>query len=109
MDNSYKKRGLYKEQLERYFQFFPRNQILTVFSEELFEFPVQTLKLIFRFIGVDDQIEIPKLKPYNVSKNRVEVSPEVYVYLDDYFKPNNEALFDLLGRRYKWGSSDHDR
>jgi len=44
---AYKSRGLYKEQLERYFKYFPREQMLIINSEEFFVQPENTLRQVF--------------------------------------------------------------
>jgi hypothetical protein len=49
---SYVGRGLYGEQLERVFKFFPREQVKIVRSEELRNDFSQAINSIFKFIGV---------------------------------------------------------
>lgn len=102
IDHSYKKRGLYKEQLERYMECFPIDCILVLCSEDLFQDPVSTLKEIYRFVEVDEGFQIENLEPQNVGAHKVEVDQEVYEYLNDYFRPHNEALFELIGKRFDW-------
>lgn len=46
-------RGLYSEQLERYFSLFPRDQILILIFEEMMSDRAGTIAEICRFIGVD--------------------------------------------------------
>lgn len=100
--HSYKSRGLYKEQIERYLNFFPRKQILILNSEKLFSDPDNTLRQVFDFVGVDAEFKVSNLKPRNVSSNRSEVNPEVYEYLNDFFMPHNQALYELIGENYNW-------
>lgn len=45
---SYKQRGCYADQLERYYRLFPREQLLIVKSEDLFERPQETYAEIFQ-------------------------------------------------------------
>ncbi len=104
---SYKARGLYKEQLERYFDLFGREQVLVLCSEEFFADPAKCLKDVYRFLGIAEDFEIEDLAPANVAGNRTDVDLETYRYLDDYFEPHNEALFEFLGVRYPW-SKDRD-
>ncbi|MEJ2366788.1 MAG: sulfotransferase [Acidobacteriota bacterium] len=100
--NSYKRRGLYREQLERYLEHFPRRQILILDSNPLFQDPHKTLRRIFKFAGVDPDFEPRDLRPQNVGRNRADVPREVYAYLEDYFRPHNQALYELLGEDYGW-------
>ncbi|HEV2861904.1 MAG TPA: sulfotransferase domain-containing protein [Pyrinomonadaceae bacterium] len=100
--HSYKSRGLYREQLERFLEYFPRRQLLVLCSEEFFARPEATLGRVFEFVGVDAAFEVPDLRPRNASKEKSEVEPKVYEYLDDYFRPHNKALYELLGEDYGW-------
>jgi hypothetical protein len=100
--HSYKTRGLYKEQLERCLNYFPRQQILIINSEEFFTDPNNTLRHVFEFVGVDPGFTVKNLTPRNVSRNKNPVASEVYDYLNSYFLPHNQALYELVGRNYGW-------
>ncbi|MGB3300299.1 MAG: sulfotransferase domain-containing protein [Phormidesmis sp.] len=101
---SYKSRGRYGEQLDRFLRHFPQQQMLILSSEELFESPKMTLGRIFDFLEVDANMASIDLSPQNVGSNRVKVGPEVHEYLDEYFHPYNQALYELLGKSYGWGN-----
>jgi hypothetical protein len=47
-------RGLYYDQLERYFGTFPREQIRVYLYEDLSDAPIRTVQDAFRFLEVDD-------------------------------------------------------
>ena len=49
---SYLARGDYARQLERWFAVFPREQILVVRSEDLYERSAETLALVVQFLGI---------------------------------------------------------
>lgn len=100
--NSYKSRGRYKEQLERYFKYFPRERILIVRSEDLFGDPNAVLERIFEFLGVDSSFTVKHLAPRNVGKSKTPVPSEVYEYLNSYFRPHNEAFYEFVGQDYGW-------
>ncbi len=99
---SYKSRGLYQCQLERYLQYFSRDQILILPSERFFADPNACLHQIFEFIGVDSGFYVKDLKPKNVSTNKMDISPDVYAYLNDFFRLHNEALYEFLGEDFGW-------
>jgi len=99
----YKRRGMYREQMERYYKLFDSNKILVISSESLFEDPIETLKEIYRFLGVDSKIEVSDLSPKQVGFNREPVSDAVYEYLNDYYKPYNQELFEYIGKEFDWG------
>lgn len=97
-----KQKGLYKEQLERYYKLFPSDNILVLSSEKFFENPVETLKEVYLFLGVDPNIEISDLSPKQVGFNREPVDAAVYDYLNDYYKTSNQELFDYIGKDFEW-------
>lgn len=100
--HSYKSRGLYRQQIERFLKYFPWKQILVLSSEELFCEPDKTLKQVFEFVGVDTGFKAKDLRPRNVANNRSEVDPKVYKYLDNYFLSHNQALYELVGKYFEW-------
>jgi hypothetical protein len=99
---SYKKRGLYEEQLRRYLEYFPRKQMLIVSSEDLFGDLHGTLERIFDFVGADTDFRIDDIRARNIGYNRVECDARVYDYLDNYFLPHNQALYELVGEDFGW-------
>jgi len=99
---SYKSRGLYQQQLDRFLQFFPQQNILVLCSEDLFSNPELTLRRVFEFVEVDPGFKVKDLTPSNVASNRSKIAPSVYEYLDRYFQPHNEALYEFLGYRLNW-------
>jgi hypothetical protein len=100
--SSYKHRGLYKEQLERYLEYFSREQLLVLESDELFGKPEFTLRKVFQFLEVDSEYKVKDLKPRHIGSNKKRVDSEVYQYLDEYFSPHNQALYDLIGEEFCW-------
>lgn len=99
---SFKSRGLYKEQLERYLKYFPWQNILVLSSEEFFSKPEITLEKVFEFVGVDKRFKVKDLSPLNTTKNKVDIDPKVYEYLNDYFLPHNQALYEFLKKDFGW-------
>jgi hypothetical protein len=99
---SYKKRGLYYEQLKRYLNYFPMSNILVINSENLFTELDSTLRRILKFVDIDTEYTINDLKPRNVGSNRTKVDPDVYEYLEDYFCSHNQELYNLMGQNYGW-------
>jgi hypothetical protein len=100
--HSYKRRGHYGEQLKRYLKFFPQQKVLILTSEEFFQDQHNTLNQVTDFTGVDSGFKVKDSRPRNVAKNKEQVSTEVYQYLNEYFKPHNEALYGLLGKNLGW-------
>jgi hypothetical protein len=61
---SYVERGFYAEQIKRYLNLFPKNNIRFYCSEEMFKNPNKVLSDIFQFIEVDD-IAVDAKEIYN--------------------------------------------
>lgn len=102
---SYKSRGLYLEQLERFLDYFPRKNLLVLESETFFQDPKSTLHRVCEFVDIDPQFQFKNLQPRNIAPNRVKVPPEVYSYLDNYFATHNQRLYDFLGEKYVWSTT----
>lgn len=100
--HSYKSRGLYLAQIERFLKFFRREQLLIVSSEDFFEQPQNILRQVFEFLEVDDSYEVQDMKPMNVGHNRTDAPAEAYDYLREYFLPHNKLLYEFLGRDFGW-------
>jgi hypothetical protein len=49
---------LYSVQLRRYFELFPKEQILILFAEDVWKNPTDSLKRVFRFLGVADALPV---------------------------------------------------
>jgi hypothetical protein len=102
IDFSYKRRGHYKEQIERYLDLFSWQRILILSSEDLFSQPDASLRRVFDFVEVDTEFKVKKLRSRNVTRIVGEVDPYVYDYLNTYFLPHNQALYELVGKSYNW-------
>ena len=104
--HTYKTRGRYAEQLERYLRYFPRQQILLLESGDFFRNPQQTLRRVFDFVGVDAGYEIPDLTPRNTGRHKGEVPRAARDYLNEYFYPFNQELYELTGINFNEETAD---
>jgi len=93
---------MYHEQIKRYLDYFQMNNILIIDSTMLFTKPKDVLRRIFQFVGVDTEFTVNDLKPRKVGRNRTEVDSRVYEYLEDFFRPHNEELYEIIGENYSW-------
>ncbi len=100
--HSYKSRGCYHEQIERYVGCVPRDNLLIVGSEQFFAEPHETLRAVLQFVGVDSNFAVKDLRRRNVGDNRKEVADGVREYLNAYFRTRNQMLYDLVGENYGW-------
>lgn len=100
---SYKQRGMYLEQLERYWKYFDPKNFLILNSDRFFSDPEGTLTEIFNFLDVPPVVEKINFKRHTIGSNKKEVPAEVYDYLNEFFKPYNRKLYQHLGEDFGWG------
>jgi hypothetical protein len=100
---SYVKRGLYAEQLERWFEHFPREQLLVLRTEDFRARPAEIYAEVLAFLGLQSYT----LEEF-VVHNRPEtapapIEPQLRARLEERFAEPNARLADLLGRDFGWG------
>ena len=97
---SYVSRGLYVEQLERWLELFPREQLLVFTSDELIAEPATTLAKVATFLGA------PPVAPVSFPRENVReyepMAAETRRHLRRVFEPHNRRLAELLGRDLPW-------
>jgi hypothetical protein len=99
--HSYLERGKYIEQLEKWFQFFSREQFLILKSEDFFSSPQSELSKIFKFLGLPDY-KIKNLKSKNVGNYKDSMEKSTRQELSNFFRPYNKRLYNLLGKDFNW-------
>jgi Sulfotransferase domain len=99
-DYTYRGRGRYAEQLERWLAVFPREQLLVVPSEDLLAEPEQTHARVLEFLGAPPH----RLDAYpRVFERQYEaMRPETRERLAAEFAEPNRQLYELLGRNLGW-------
>jgi hypothetical protein len=97
---SYLKRGIYSEQIERWFNFFAPDQILIIIYESFFKDMQSNFRMVFDFLGISP-FEITPRKTYNEA-SYPEMNPKLRRELIDYFQPHNERLYKILQQRLDW-------
>jgi Sulfotransferase domain len=97
---SYVARGEYVRQLERWFGVFPRDQILVVRSEDLYERSAETFACVADFLAIDPDLNIPFTAHNQTSGSPLD--PTIRRRLSEHFAPFNARLADLLGWDPGW-------
>jgi len=99
---AYFRRGLYAEQLERWFEHFPQQQLLVLRAEDYFARPAEIHAEVLEFLGV---------RPWQFKRiehrNRASYSPlepALRAELEARYAEPNARLERLLGRDFGWGS-----
>ena len=97
---SYVARGDYARQLESWFTVFPREQILVIRSEDLYERSEETFARVAQFLGINFTAPIPFMA-HNRSSGP-PLDPAIRDRLSRHFAPLNARLADLLGWDPGW-------
>lgn len=97
---TYLSRGIYVEQLKHWMQFFPKEQLLVLPSEELYNQPNQVLNQVLEFLQLPSY-QLTQYDKYN-SGEYPAVTPEIRQQLQTYFQPYNQQLEELLGVKFPW-------
>lgn len=97
---TYVARGRYAEQLERWYEAFPREQLLVLFSEELLEHPAETYARVLDFLKVAPH-ELSSF-PRIFAREYDEMAPATRQRLEAEFTEPNQRLAELLGRPIPW-------
>jgi len=97
---SYLARGIYADQVAAYFALFPRHQLLTIRSEDYFADPAQTLRQVFEFLGLDN--ELPPGFSVRTKTPGQPAPTATAARLYHHFAPHNARLYELLGTDLGW-------
>ena len=103
---AYLSRGIYVDQFKRWFEFFPREQILILKFEDFAADPTVTFRQVLNFLDLPSW-EPKEYKQYNSYEDKSSMSypsmnTETRSYLINYFKPHNERLYEYLGVDFDW-------
>ena len=98
--HTYKARGRYAEQVERWLAVFPREQLLVLPSDDLGSDPARAHAQVLEFLGASPQ----RLDSYpRVYEREYEpMKPETRERLAAEFEEPNRRLYELLGRDLGW-------
>jgi Sulfotransferase domain len=99
---SYLSRSLYVDQLVRWFEFIGNEQTLVLKSEDYFESPQETMRLVLDFIDLPDwEPETWEVRS-KYGKVKQQMNPSTRRRLEEYFEPHNRRLYELLGKDFGW-------
>lgn len=94
----YLEQGKYKEQLERYFRFFKKEQLKILIYEDIQKAPLNFIQSIYQFIGIDPTFVPPSLHK-KINTGRVPT----YVQLEKWTNRIAASLQNYaLGERIWW-------
>ncbi|MFT6982575.1 MAG: hypothetical protein ACJAUD_001342 [Crocinitomicaceae bacterium] len=96
----YRTKGKYSEQLKKWLEFFPMNQIHVVQSEQLFWNPEIECQKVLEFLGVPSQIRTVLTQANAGTKKKI--SNALRTELNDFYAPYNRELYVLLNEDFNW-------
>ncbi len=102
-DHTYLAKGYYADQLEVWFQYFPRTQFLILKSEEFFADPQTYFLKACDFVGIGaPSLGTLEFGAHNVGGYQNTIPEDVLFRLEEHFRPHNERLHNLTG--ISWAS-----
>lgn len=92
--------GLYVYQLERLYKRFPKENILVLQAEQMFNNTSAVYREVLNFL------DLPDFTPEKFIRSKLHkygpINPVTRKRLGDFFGQYNEQLFKMLGRRFDW-------
>jgi hypothetical protein len=98
---SYMHRGFYDEQLERWFQYFPREQFCVLQSEEFFIDSQHQLEIVLDFLGLP-QFKFDVTTKLHVGGYSNKISKGIEEKLRTVFRSHNQNLYKILDHDFGW-------
>jgi hypothetical protein len=103
LEPSYVRRGLYYEQLARYFKLFQREQILIIESVSLRKDPHRVLGQVTRFLQLaEDACENVDSVDGNAGQYVRRMSRRTEAVLREFYRDHNERLYQAIGSDWGW-------
>lgn len=107
--------GNYSEQVERYINKFPEQQIIFLRFQDLISETGRVMKKIFRFLDIDSSFQ-PRKEVHNSGRGRDVWSPRFHYFLNrrvrhpltEWWLPGKALFSGLVRLNSKWGKEDLD-
>ncbi|WP_256838333.1 sulfotransferase family protein [Ornithinimicrobium faecis] len=99
---SYRSRGEYLNQIKTWEQHFPREQLLVLFSEDLYANTQGTVDRVCTFLDIPT-FSLPTTRTYNATWRTTARAPkDESAWLREHYSPINDALATHLGQPLPW-------
>lgn len=98
---AYRHRGQYAEQLERWFDLFPRDRFYIETSERFFADTAAVYAEVLAFLGAEPWSP-PAFEAFNTGGQADPIAPSTRARLSAHYAPHNARLSALLGRELPW-------
>lgn len=97
----YVARGYYALQIEVLFSRFPRDRVMIIDSADLFDDTNRVCQQVFQFVGLEP-FDVQPGKVYNRGYYRETIDPVTAQLLRGHYRPHDELLAELVGKRFRW-------
>lgn len=95
-------RSIYVNKLKKWFSMFSRDQFLIIQTEEFLQNTDSIYQKTLKFLGVK-KWTLNEFKQYKKRNYKnPQMSTETRKRLNEFFKPHNQQLFDLIGTKFDW-------
>lgn len=98
---AYIRRGEYADQLEQWLQHYPIEQFTILQSEKFFADAAPCFKEVINALGIPEW-RPEKFKVFNAGGEYEQMDPALRQELEAHYKPQNEKLYSLIGKRFDW-------
>jgi len=103
LEPSFLRRGFYFEQVKRYIDIFPKNNILILESSQLKNNKIETLNEVIEFLDISNKfLENFDMEDKHIGKYSEKIEIEDKKMLNDLYVQENEKLFNLIGKKFNW-------
>jgi hypothetical protein len=103
----YVARGYYALQIELLLTLYPREQVLVIDSADLFDDTNAVCQRVFAFFGMESH-PVPPKKIHNRGYYREKIDPATAQLLREHYRPHDQLLVELLGRRFGWTNASDE-
>jgi len=94
-------RGLYFQFLQNWLSVFPREQLLILRSEDLYENPQPIYDRVLEFLELP-AYQLDEFRRHNPGNYTADRDGAIYSQMGDFFRPHNHKLEQLLGWELHW-------
>ena len=101
---SYLRHGHYASNLENWFKYFKKNQFMHFSTEDLDQNYDEIMNSLFVFFNLSEiKLKKEDRKNIGIGKGKYpSMNEKTRDFLIDYYKPHNEKLYNLIGRKFDW-------
>lgn len=98
---SYVSRGIYIDQLMRWHDCFPKEQLLILESGDFYRDTARSVSKACEFLGLSP-LESDHFEAKNKQSYPEPMESDTRKWLEEYYRPHNEKLASYLGRDFGW-------